>query len=81
MKKYWYFGVRMQQSVVSTTGAVRHQQVVRWNANVYPSAQEAATAACVKMAAHPGISYFVQGFDCPLDIDASGESKGFKTAQ
>lgn len=79
MKKYWYFGVRMQQSVVSTTGRVRNTQVVRWNNQVHSTPQEAAAAASVKMAAHPGLSYFIQGFDRELNI-VDGESKGFKAA-
>ena len=81
MKKYWYYGVRMQQAVVCATGSVRNTQVVRWHQRVFTSAQEAASAASLKMASHPGVSYFIQGFDRELDIDSSGESKGFKAAQ
>lgn len=78
-KKYFYFGVRLQELVVGTTGAPRKRDIVRWNAVAYASAQEAATAACVKMSTHLGVSYFVQGFDRQLDI-VDGVSKGFKEA-
>jgi hypothetical protein len=77
-KKYFYFGVRLTEMVVGTTGAPRKREVVRWNATCYPTAQEAASAACVKMSTHLGVSYFVQGFDRQLDISSDGESKGFK---
>ena len=80
MKKYWYYGVRTQQLCVGTTGRPRYTQVVRWHDEVYGTADAAANAAGKKMATHPGLSYFVQGFERQLEI-IDGECKGFKTAQ
>lgn len=78
MQKYFYFGVRLEQLVVSATGASRKRQIVRWHKTVFGTIDEAAQAAAKKMITHPGVSYFVQGFERKLVIDENGESKGFE---
>lgn len=79
-KKFFYFGVRLQELVVGTTGAPRRREVVRWAPAVYDSAESAATAAAKAMTTRLGVSFFVQGFERPLDITPDGISKGFKEA-
>lgn len=78
MKKFWYFGVRMKVSSANATGRTRYSEVARWNSNVYPTPEAAAQACVQKMAKHPGMSYFIQGFDRELAINADGESTGYK---
>lgn len=75
--KYFYFGVRLTELVVGTTGTPRKREIVRWNNVAYATAIEAAQAAAVKMSTHLGVSYFIQGFERELVIE-NGESKGFK---
>lgn len=75
--KYWYFGVRLTELVVGTTGAPRKREIVRWHSTVFASALEAAQAAALKMSTHPGVSYFVQGFERELVI-VDGVSQGCK---
>lgn len=81
-QKYFYFGIRTTQEVVDATGRSRNEQVVRWAPKSYQSAAEAATAAANAMSTRLGLSFFVQGFEKELDIDAAtGVSKGFKAPQ
>lgn len=77
-KKYFYFGARLQELVVGTTGVPRKKDVVRWAPAVYDTMESACNAAAKAMATRPGVSFFAQGFDRPLDIQPDGISKGFK---
>lgn len=75
MQKYFYIGLRQQQVVVEPTGRSRQKQVTRWNSTVYTSAEQAADACAKMMVKHLGLSFFIQGFERPLDI-VDGVSKG-----
>lgn len=76
MKKCFYIGVRYDEFVTSATGAPRKRTACRWNSVVYPTAEQAATAAAGYMAKKLGMSFFIQGFDRPLKI-VDGISQGF----
>ena len=77
-QKYFYFGVRVKEVAVSTTGLPRQKESVRWCPKVYASATEAAAACAAAMVTRLGISFFIQGFDKQLDIQPDGSCKGFK---
>jgi hypothetical protein len=68
----------VKESNATANGNIRHHDVARWVNNVYNTAEEAAAAAPARMIAHPGVAYFVQGFERKLIIDADGYSKGFE---
>ena len=77
MKKYWYFGVRMKKSSSNANGLTKYQEFALFEPTVFDSALAAATACAPRMAKHPGLSYFIQGYDNKLDIDEKGYSHGF----
>lgn len=79
-KKYYYFGVRLQELVVNSTYAPRKREVVRWAPTAYDSAEAAAAAAAKAMVSRLGTSFFIQGFDRPMNILPDGTAKGFKEA-
>ena len=81
MMKYFYFGVRYQELVVNATGAPRKREVTRFAPKVYPTINAAAEACAQAMISRPGKSFFVQGFERELNIDAMGESHGFKEGE
>lgn len=78
MAQYWYLGARVKESSASANGNIRQHDVARWVNKVYDSAKDAAAAAPERMVNHPGVAYFVQGFDRKLVIDAEGYSHGFE---
>ena len=78
MAQYWYLGARMKESSANAAGKIRQHDVARWVPKVFKSAEEAAAAAPQRMIQHPGTTYFVQGFERKLIIDAEGYSKGFE---
>lgn len=78
MAQFWYLGARVKESSANANGKIRQHDVARWVNTVYNTAAEAAAAAPARMIAHPGVAYFVQGFDRKLIIDADGYSKGFE---
>lgn len=78
MAQFWYLGARVKESSANANGKIRQHDVARWVNTVYTTAQEAAAAAPARMIAHPGVAYFVQGFERKLVIDADGYSKGFE---
>lgn len=77
MKKYWYFGVRMKKSSSSANGLTKYKEFALFEPTVFDSAEQAANACAPRMAKHPGLSYFIQGYDHKLDIDKDGYSHGF----
>ena len=77
-KKFFYFGIRVKESSVSATGAPRQREVALFAPKEYGSAAEACAAAAAAMQTRLGVSFFVQGYDKPLDIDSTGHCKGFK---
>ena len=78
MAQFWYLGARVKESSANANGKIRQHDVARWVNTVYSTAQEAAAAAPARMIAHPGVAYFIQGFERKLVIDADGYSKGFE---
>lgn len=78
MAQYWYLGARVKESSAAPNGKFRQHDVARWVNTVFNSAEEAAAAAPLRMAKHPGVAYFVQGFEKKLVIDADGYSRGFE---
>ena len=78
MKKYWYLGARVKESSASSNGRIRQHDIARWVNQVFDSAESAAAAAVGRMAKHPGVAYFVQGFERKLVIDKDGYSLGFE---
>ena len=77
MQKYWYFGVRKQQTVVDTAGNSRNEWIIVWGRNAYPT-REAAIRANIEWWIRHECDPIVRGFDKPLDIQPNGTSKGFK---
>ena len=77
-KKFFYFGVRVKESSVSTTGTPRQREVALFAPKAYSSAAEACAAAAKAMESRLGVSFFVQGYEKELDIDSTGHCKGFK---
>lgn len=78
MAQYWYLGARVKESSAASNGRIRQHDVARWVNQVFDSAESAAAAAPLRMAKHPGVAYFVQGFEHKLIIDAEGYSLGFE---
>ena len=78
MAQYWYLGARVKESSANANGHIRQHDVARWVNTVFESAESAAAAAPLRMVKHPGVAYFVQGFDRKLIIDADGYSLGFE---
>lgn len=77
-KKYFYFGVRMKEVVIGTTGLPREKESAIWAPKSYTSKDEMMKDMLKAMSSRPGKSFFWQTFDRELDIDANGISKGFK---
>ena len=77
-KKFFYFGIRTKEVVVSATGAPRQREVALFAPKAYKSVAEACAAAAKAMESRLGVSFFVQGYDRELLIDATGHSIGFK---
>lgn len=77
-KKFYYFGVRMKEVVVDATGTSRQKEKAVFCPKVYASAAEACASAAKAMESRLGVSFFVQGFEKQLNIDAQGISHGFK---
>ena len=78
MAQFWYLGARVKESSATANGKIRHHDVARWVNVVYNTAEEAAAAAPARMIAHPGVAYFIRGFDVKLIIDEEGYSRGFE---
>lgn len=78
MAQYWYLGARVKESSASANGRIRQRDVAHWVNVVFESAEAAAAAAPLRMVKHPGVAYFIQGFDHKLIIDAEGYSLGFE---
>lgn len=78
MAQYWYFGVRKKVSIVDATGRTRNVQKTLWSPTVYESAEKAVEACAKAMLTRPGMSFFIQGFDQRLVIQADGTSTGFE---
>lgn len=78
MEKYWYLGARVKESSAAPNGRIREHDIARYVPGVvYSSAKDAADAAPERMLKHPGVAYFIQGFDRKLNIDSEGYSHGF----
>lgn len=78
MAQYWYLGARVKESSANANGRIRQHDVARWVNTIFESAEAAANAAPLRMVKHPGVAYFVRGFDRKLIIDADGYSLGFE---
>lgn len=78
MAQYWYLGARVKESNANATGRIRQYDVARWINKPFATPTEAAQSAVTRMAEHPGVAYFVQGFERRLIIDADGYSHGFE---
>ena len=79
MAEYWYLGARVKQSSANpSTGRIQLRDVARWINKPFATSTEAAQSAVTRMANHPGVAYFVQGFERRLVIDADGYSHGFE---
>lgn len=78
MAQFWYLGARVKESSANANGRINHRDVARWVNTVFESADAAAAAAAPRMVKHPGVAYFIQGFERKLIIDADGYSKGFE---
>lgn len=77
MAQHWYLGARVKESSAAPSGTIRQKDVARWVNIVYNTAEAAAAAAPARMLKHPGVAYFIQGFDRKLNIDSEGYSHGF----
>lgn len=80
-QKYFYFGVRVKKSIVTSTGSTRNVDQTLWCKTVYNSATDAANAAAKAMQSRLGTSFFIQGFDKQLNIEADGTCTGYKTGE
>jgi hypothetical protein len=78
MAKYWYLGARVKESSAASTGRIREHDIARWVPTLFNDAESAAKAAVDRMIKHPGVAYFIQGFDRKLVIDKDGYSHGFE---
>ena len=81
MAQYWYIGARLKESRMNARGFKQYYDVARWVPTVYNDPKTAAEAAAPRMAEHPGVAYFIQGFESKLVIDAEGYSTGFEDAK
>jgi len=77
-KKFYYFGVRVKESNVDATGTPRQREVALFAPKAYSNAAEACAAAARAMESRLGVSFFVQGYERELNIDATGHCTGFK---
>lgn len=76
-QKYFYFGVRVKVSNVGTDGRMRSEMRTVWAPKCYNNVTDAANAAAKAMQTRLGVSFFVQGFDKQLSIQADGTCTGY----
>lgn len=72
MAQYWYLGTRMKVSSTDSNNRMRENEYALYVNQVFESAEKAAAAAPARMVKHPGIAYFIQGFEKKLVIDDKG---------